>query len=223
VAATWTLTEAERQRGLRVLLASTFFSWGGFFLVVPLISVHYVDQLGWAAASIGLVLAVRQFTQQGVTTLSGVLADRLGARGLIASGMLVRAAGFVLMARAESYGLLMLSAIVAALGGALFESPKAAAIAALMTEVDRPRYFALSGVVSGLGVTIGTQTGALLLRVDFAAVSLAGAGCFFLLFWLILLLLPPVRVAHETGSLGRGLRLALSDRPFVTFQVVMMG
>ena len=117
----------------------------------------------------------------------------------------------------------MLSAIIAALGGALFESPKAAAIAALTTEADRPRYFALSGVVSGLGVTIGTQVGALLLRLDFAAVSLAGAACFFLLFWLILLLMPPVRVAHETGGLGRGLGLALRDRPFVMFQVVMMG
>ncbi len=93
------LSEAERRRGLRVLLASTFFSWGGFFLVVPLISVHYVDQLGWAAASIGLVLAIRQFTQQGVTALSGVLADRLGARGLIAAGMLVRSIGFATMAR----------------------------------------------------------------------------------------------------------------------------
>ena len=74
------LSEAARTRGLRVLLATTFFAWAGFFMVVPLIAVHVVDRLGWAAASIGLVLAVRQFTQQGLTTLSGVLADRLGAK-----------------------------------------------------------------------------------------------------------------------------------------------
>ena len=41
--------------GLLVLLISTFFAWGGFFLIIPMISVHYVDQLGWSAASIGLV------------------------------------------------------------------------------------------------------------------------------------------------------------------------
>ena len=54
-------TPDPRRLGLRVLLVSTFFAWGGFFLVIPMISVHYVDQLGWSAASIGLVLAARQF------------------------------------------------------------------------------------------------------------------------------------------------------------------
>ena len=40
------LTIAIRRRGLAALLVSTFFAWGGFFLVIPLIAVHYVDQLG---------------------------------------------------------------------------------------------------------------------------------------------------------------------------------
>ena len=45
--------QAERQRALIVLLISTFFAWGGFFMVIPLVSIHYVDGLGWAAAAIG--------------------------------------------------------------------------------------------------------------------------------------------------------------------------
>ena len=35
--------EAARRRGLWALLATTFFAWGGFFMVVPLIAVHYVE------------------------------------------------------------------------------------------------------------------------------------------------------------------------------------
>src|SRR5918997_1589315 len=84
------LTDAARRWGLRVLLATTFLTWGGFFAVIPLISIHYVDGLGWAASSIGLALAIRQFVQQGSTVISGALADRLGAKGLIAAGMVLR-------------------------------------------------------------------------------------------------------------------------------------
>ena len=41
------LSEATRRRGLIVILIDTFFMWGGFFMVIPLISVHYVYDLGW--------------------------------------------------------------------------------------------------------------------------------------------------------------------------------
>src|SRR3954471_3233703 len=84
------MTAAVKRRGLLVLLISTFFAWGGFFMVIPMISVHYVDGLGWTAGAVGLVLAARQFFQQGLTPFSGALADRLGAKPLIAFGMIVR-------------------------------------------------------------------------------------------------------------------------------------
>jgi MFS transporter, DHA1 family, multidrug resistance protein len=82
------LSDAARKRGLAVMLADTFLMWGGFFMVIPLIAVHYVDDLKWAAGAIGLVLGVRQVMQQGLTLVGGALADRLGARGLIAIGLM---------------------------------------------------------------------------------------------------------------------------------------
>ncbi len=213
----------KRRRGLTVILIDTFLMWGGFFMVVPLISVHYVNDLGWAAGSIGLVLAVRQLTQQGLAFVGGMLADRLGAKGLICAGFFVRGFGFVAMAWANTFPLLLLSATLAALGGALFEAPKAAAIRALTDEHERSRFYALTGVVSGLGLTLGPLVGALLLRVDFSAVALVAGCCFFITGVLTLIGLPPVSLATERGSLTHGLRLALHDRPFVTFTVILMG
>src|SRR3712207_532618 len=216
------MTTAAERRGLRVLLVSTFFAWAGFFMVIPMISVHYVDGLGWTAGAVGLVLAARQFFQQGLTPFSGVLADRIGAKPLIAIGMLVRAAGFAAMAFAGTYAILMGAAIISAVGGALFESPRSAAVAALTDESERSSYFAKTGVVAGLGITAGTQVGALLLDVDFRFVALVGAATYLLIFVMILIWLPAVQVAEKGGPF-RGLNLAFHDRPFLTYTGFMGG
>ena len=216
------LSDAVAKRGLLVLLVSTFFAWGGFFLIIPMISVHYVDQLGWSAASIGLVLAARQFLQQGLTPFSGALADRYGAKPLIALGMAVRAIGFAGMAFAATYPILMTTAIVSAIGGALFESPRAAAIAALAREEDRAAYYAKTGVVGGLGITFGTQVGALLLGFDFRYVALAAATSYIILLVLIVVWLPAVKVAEEGGAF-RGLNLAFRDRYFIKYLTFSSG
>ncbi|MFL5734538.1 MAG: MFS transporter [Chloroflexia bacterium] len=217
------LSPREKRRGLATILADTFLMWAGFFMVVPLISVYYVDHLGWAAASIGLVLAIRQFLQQGLTPISGVLADRFGAKGLICGGLLLRTLGFASMSLADTFPLLVFSVVLAALGGSLFESPRQASIAAMTQESERGRYYSLSGVASGLGLTIGTQIGALLLPFSFSTVAVGAAACFFATFLVTLVFFPSVRVASEAGNLTHGIRLALHDRPFVIFTCLLMG
>jgi DHA1 family multidrug resistance protein-like MFS transporter len=217
------LDEAATRRGLVVLLVNVFFMWAGFFMVVPLISVHYVDRLGWAATSIGIVLAVRQFTQQGLTTFSGALADRIGPKPLICAGLLVRGIGFASIAWADTFPLLLLSAVLAALGGSMFESPRAAAMAALTDETNRNRFYSLSGVISGIGVTVGIQAGVLLLGLDFDLVALAAASCYVVNLVATILFLPPVRVAAEGNRLTEGIGLALRDRPFMLFNLLLIG
>lgn len=217
------LTDDQRRRGIVALSISTFFSWAGFFLIIPLVAIHYVDNLGWAAGTVGVVLAARQFTQQGLTTLFGVLSDRVGPKLLICAGMLIRAAGFAAMAEAETFWPVLGAAMLAAAGGGMFESPKAAALAAFTTPQNRQRLFAVMGVIGGVGVTLGTQAGAFLIRIDFAAVSYAAAGAYVLIFAVLLALMP--NVAVSTGPVGsrHGLRLALADRDFMLFLLILAG
>ena len=212
-----------RRRGLVVLLADAFLMWAGFFMVVPLIAVHYVDNLGWSAGGVGLILAIRQVTQQGFAFLGGAAADRLGAKRLISAGLLVRFFGFSSMAIADSFPLLLGSSLVVAAGGALFEAPRNAAIAALTEEHERAHYYSLNGVIGGLGLTIGPFAGALLLDVGFDLVALVSGAVFFVAFAVTLVWLPQVSVASGGGTLTAGLGLALRDRPFVTFNGLLMG
>lgn len=212
-----------KRRGLLVIYINTFLMWGGFFMVIPLISTHY-QSLGWSTATIGAVLAVRQLTQQGLSLIGGVVADRVGVRLPIVAGLLIRAAGFAWMAFADSTPEVFASAALAGFGGSLFEAPKSAAGAALTAPSERAAFYRTLGVVGNTGMALGPAVGALLLRFDFTVVALAASAIFAVAGALAIALLPPVRVsAAGTGHLLAGVQLAVRDRRFVTFTVLGMG
>ena len=212
-----------RRRGLIVLLVTTFLMWAGFFMIVPILSVHFVDDLGWAAASIGLVLALRQFVQQTLTVVSGALADRFGAKQLILLGLLVRAIGFAAMAHVTALPALVLAGLLAGIGGALFDSPTGAAMAALTTDDERLQFYSVRGVVTSLGMTIGPLMGAALLKVDFALVAYLSAGLYVVALIVTWRLLPDVKVGRTDQSLTSGVKQVVHDRPFVILVALLMG
>ncbi|MBA3276081.1 MAG: MFS transporter [Chloroflexia bacterium] len=217
------LSPRQRNRGIVALMVSNLFSWGGFFLLIPLVAVHYVDNLGWAAGTVGIMLAVRQFAQQGISPVFGLLCDRIGPKPLICAGQLVRAAGFGGMAFADSPLQVFLTMALAGLGGAMFDAPKSAAMACLTTPAERPRRYATLGVTSGLGVTLGTQLGALLISRDFASVALASGGVYVCLFLWTLAALPSMRVSTGTMRATEGLGLVWRDRDFLLFLAITIG
>jgi MFS transporter, DHA1 family, multidrug resistance protein len=215
--------DTHKAKATLTLLVNNLLMWGGFFMVVPLISVHYVKDLGWAASLIGIVLALRQFSQQGITVFSGALADRFGAKGLILLGLFVRSLGFMSMAWADTFVLLLSSALLAGLGGAFFESPKSAAMVALSDESSRRRMYAVQGVTGNLGMALGVLAGGLLLRASFDVVAIVSGACYLVAFIVTAKQLPQVQVSVGQRGLLAGLGMAARDRRFVTFIILSMG
>ena len=196
---------------------------GGFFLIIPLLSVHFVDQLGWAAAFLGLVLAVRQFMQQGLTVFGGALADRFGAKVLILSGIFIRVISFALMGFAQTQAVLMIAGILAAIGGALFEAPLKAVVAALAPEAMLSDLYARIGILQNVARTVGPLIGALLIRFEFAIVGLAASGFFALAWFVGMVWLPGIDVSTDKQPVVQGLKLVVQDRTFVMYTALMMG
>ncbi len=97
------------------------------FCRFPLISIRFVDQMGWAALMVGIALGLRQLVQQGLGIFGGAIADRFGAKPMIVTGMLMRAGGFAAMAVAHEPWVLWFSCI-SGLGGTLFDPPRAALV-----------------------------------------------------------------------------------------------
>jgi MFS transporter, DHA1 family, multidrug resistance protein len=199
--------------------------WGGFFMVIPMIGLHFINDLGWAASSIGLILAVRQFGQQGLTVFGGALADKFGVRVLILAGLLIRTFGFALMGYATDFGTLMLASLLAAVGGALFDSPRNAAIAALTEPHNRAKFYALGGVIGNLGMTIGPLVGTLLFKTSFTTVALVSAACYVFTLLLTSMFLPNVKTSSGSNPDNPfiGLGVVFKDLRFVVFTAFLIG
>ena len=205
------------------LMVNNFLMWGGFFMVIPLITVHFGSGLGWSALSVGAVLGTRQLTQQGLTVFGGALSDRTGPRPLIALGLLTRALGFAAMGLSTSFPALLASGILAGVGGGLFDAPKNAAVTALSTPDNRVRVFSLMSMAGNLGMVIGPLIGALLSGFDFRTVALASACAYLAALVILLLAVPRIPGTQKSGSGLGGLLTVVRDRRFVLFTLTLSG
>jgi len=219
-------TLTDRQRGIAVLLANGCLMSAGFFMLIPLLSVHLTRDLGYSGAAAGAVLALRQFTQQGLMLFGGALADRIGYRRVIAGGMLIRALGFFGFGIGDTLPIVLVSAVVAALGGALFEATGKAALASLAPDSERSRLFSLSAVAGGVGTTLGPLLDVALLPYSFQWVGIASGAFFFAAFALSACLLPSLRGAppdQQPPSLAETLHTVSRNRVFLIFTALLAG
>lgn len=217
------LTDQQRARGLRFLLVSSFVTFAGYFMLLPLIAVHYVDDLGWSSVVIGAVLALNTIAQQGMSPLSGWLADRHGARGLIGVGLMTRGAGYALCAVADSPAILFAVILFAGIGGGLFDAPESAVIAALTDEATRRRYYAILGSLGAVAGAAGTQFGLVLLDINFALVALVSGACYVAAGLLSFIYLPRTALGTPHSGERNSLARAVSDRSFLFFSGLLLG
>lgn len=212
-----------RSLGKSFLLIDNMLVVLGFFVVFPLISIRFVDQLGWAAMVVGIALGLRQLVQQGLGIFGGAIADRLGAKPMIVTGMLLRAAGFALMAIASEPWLLWLSCLLSGLGGTLFDPPRTAMVVKLIRPQQRGRFFSLLMMQDSAGAVIGALIGSWLLTVDFRLVCFAGAFVFMLAALFNYLLLPAWKLSTVRTPMREGLQRVLRDKRFTSYVLTLTG
>ncbi|HEV2235514.1 MAG TPA: MFS transporter [Ktedonobacterales bacterium] len=217
--------------GVAVLLGNTLLMNFGFSMLIPLLALHFTGSLGFTAASIGLVLALRQVAQQGLDLVGGLIADRIGARTSIVIGCFVRAAGFLGVGVSHTLPTLLTAAVVSGIGGAFFDAPGTAALADLVMPANRQRAFAASATMGNVGGTVGPVLGVALLGVDFMVVSIAAAVCFVAAGTLTWLVLPATALRGAPSRSGRHrvphaqapLAVLLRDRTFVALTALLAG
>lgn len=212
-----------RSLGKYFLLVDNMLVVLGFFVVFPLISIRFVDQMGWAALMVGIALGLRQFVQQGLGVFGGAIADRFGAKPMIVTGMLLRAAGFATMAIAHGPWLLWFSCFLSGIGGTLFDPPRTALVVKLIRPQHRGRFFSILMMQDSAGAVVGALLGSWLLQYDFRLVCATGAVLFILCALFNGLFLPAWKLSTVKAPVREGLDRVLSDKRFVTYVLTLTG
>ncbi|WP_425341955.1 hypothetical protein [Amycolatopsis coloradensis] len=79
------------------LLLNQFTINAGFYMLMPYLAARLSGDLELADWTAGLILGVRNFSQQGMFLIGGTLADRFGYKPLIVAGCALRTGGFALL------------------------------------------------------------------------------------------------------------------------------
>ncbi|MEU3774587.1 MFS transporter [Streptomyces sp. NPDC032472] len=217
------------EKSVRLLMVNQFTINLGFYMLMPYLAAHLSGSLGLAGWTVGLVLGVRNFSQQGMFLVGGTLADRLGYKPLIVAGCLLRTAGFATLGLVDSLPALLAASAATGLAGALF-NPAVRAYLAVDAGERRVEAFALFNVFYQAGILLGPLAGMLLTGVDFRLTCLVAAGIFALLSAVQIRSLP-ARRADEAEPARDGAREKVlaqwrgifANRPFLLFSTAMIG
>lgn len=208
----------------RLLMINQFGINLGFYMLMPYLAGYLAGPLGFAAWAVGLVLGVRNFSQQGMFIIGGTLADRLGYKPLIVVGCLLRTAGFGLLVIAESLPGLLIASAATGFAGALF-NPAVRAYLAVDAGPRRVQAFAVFNIFYQAGILAGPLVGLALMMLDFRVTAAAAAVVFALLTIAQLFALPQhsTDVPAGTTSVLVDWRTVAANRSFILFAAAMIG
>lgn len=208
----------------RMLMINQFGINVGFYMLMPYLADYLAGPLDLAAWAIGLVLGMRNFSQQGMFIIGGTLADRLGYKPLIVTGCLLRTGGFALLVVAQSLPAVLIASAATGFAGALF-NPAVRAYLAADAGDRRVDAFAMFNIFYQSGILLGPLIGLALAAIDFRTTALAAAGVFAMLTVGQLLALPhrEVNSAPEKTSMLHDWRAIVGNRSFLLFAAAMTG
>lgn len=195
---------------LGILFLTVFVDLVGFGIVLPLLP-FYADRFGATGTQIGILVLSYSAAQLVLAPIWGRLSDRFGRRPILIIGLLGSAASYVVFAFADSIGLLLLSRIMAGVGGA--NIPVAQAYIADITPPERRAgNMGLIGAAFGLGFIFGPAIGGMLAPIAPELPGLAAAGLCALNALLAVFLLPESLSRREWVGRQRNASRRTSDR-----------
>ncbi|WP_240675710.1 MFS transporter [Ammoniphilus sp. CFH 90114] len=209
--------------GIKVLYFSSFLMNLGFYALIPYLTLYLTGSFAWSMAMAGILLGVRQFSQQGLTFIGGLVSDRIGCKPTLVIGVFIRSLGFLSFAFCTEAWQFFLAAIVSGLGGALFEPSFQAAFARLAPDEHRKALFSFKNVVTNVGIVASTLLGSLLSSVDFFFLALVAGALYIVIGFVCLFLLPNLEVEITQVSWMQDIHEMVKDKPFVIYTIILIG
>ncbi|WP_129480072.1 MFS transporter [Fictibacillus sp. S7] len=182
-----------------LILLLQFLSFFTFFMFVPTISTHFNQTVGFSVGFVGLILAIRIISQQGMMILGGFLADRIGFKRTALSGFIMRGIGFASFGLTTQPMLIIVAAILTGLGGALFSPALKANLTALTPRERHKEVFSLMNIVENTGTVLGPLAGLYFNEKSFMILSVL-AGVLFVVISIVVFFLPHTTIPRKSSS-----------------------
>lgn len=174
---------------LALIFLTVFIDLLGFGILIPILPTFATRVLHVDEAAVGIAIAVYSLVQFFVNPVFGKLSDKYGRRPLIVVSLLLNAAGYMIFAFTDSFVMLMISRVIAGVGGSAIGVAQAY-IADVTTKENRSKGMGLIGAAFGLGFVFGPLIGGFLSKYGYMVTGFGSAGFSFIAFLLTFILLP---------------------------------
>lgn len=199
----------KESTALTLIFLTVFIDLLGFGLLIPILPAFGLKVLNIDETSIGIVISSYSFIQFIFNPIFGKISDKRGRKPVIVFCLLLNAIGYLLFSITNSFLLLLLSRIIAGIGGSSI-SVAQAYIADVTTPENRSKGMGIIGSAFGLGFVFGPLLGGILSEFGYAVVGYVSAGFSLVAFVLTTFLLPEslnIKAQPETDLLQRKRKL----------------
>ena len=179
----------KSKAGLPLIFLTVFIDLLGFGILIPILPSFAVKELGVDEAAVGIAIAIYSLVQFIFNPILGRLSDKHGRKPVIVMCLLINALGYVIFAFTSSYLILLVSRIVAGVGGSSIAVAQAY-IADVTTKENRSKGMGLIGSAFGLGFVFGPLIGGFLSKLGYMETGLGAASFSFIAFIVTMILLP---------------------------------
>jgi len=179
----------KSKAGLSLIFLTVFIDLLGFGILIPILPSFAIKELGVDEAAVGIAIAIYSFVQFIFNPILGRVSDKHGRKPVIVMCLLINALGYVIFAFTSSYIILLVSRIVAGVGGSSIAVAQAY-IADVTTKETRSKGMGLIGSAFGLGFVFGPLIGGFLSKLGYMETGLGAASFSFISFIVTIILLP---------------------------------
>lgn len=188
----------KNKSALSLIFLTVFIDLLGFGILIPILPSFAKKELGVDESAIGIAIAIYSFVQFLFNPIFGKLSDKHGRKPVIVVSLFLNAIGYVLFAYTHSYLMLLVSRVIAGIGGSSIGVAQAY-IADVTTKENRSKGMGLIGAAFGLGFVFGPLMGGILSEYGYMVTGFAAAGFSLLAFLLTLFYLPESNLNREAS------------------------
>ncbi len=179
----------KNKPALSLIFLTVFIDLLGFGILIPILPSFAIKELGVDETAIGVAIAIYSFVQFIFNPILGKLSDKHGRKPVIVLCLFINALGYVIFAFTSSFIILLVSRIVAGVGGSSIAVAQAY-IADVTTKETRSKGMGLIGSAFGLGFVFGPLIGGFLSKFGYMETGLGAAAFSFIAFIVTIILLP---------------------------------